>query len=261
MPRRSVLIAALAPAALPFPRPRAVSPAPPAGSLADLRPLASPAPSGSMAPQLTAGPDGRVWMSWLETRPQGGHALRAARLDGARWSSPFTIAAGDSFFANWADFPTLVVRGPDDLVASYLWRVAGGTYAYQVRLVRSRDGGKRWSLPVVPHRDGTPTEHGFVSLLPAPEGTRAVWLDGRKSVRDSAGHLIPLEEGMADMTLRGAVLGEDGSFGGEAELDPRTCDCCQTAAVATARGVLIAYRDRDPGEIRDISLVRFEDGR
>jgi hypothetical protein len=42
-------------------------------------------------------------------------------------------------------------------------------------------------------------------------------------------------------------------------LDPRVCDCCQTAAVATRTGVLVAFRDRDEDERRDISLVRMDE--
>jgi hypothetical protein len=233
----------------------------PAGPLTDLRPIASPTPQGSAGPHLAVSPEGVVWMSWLEQRPEGGHALRCARLDGTRWTPPFTIAQGDSFFANWADFPTLFPRGGDHLVAHYLWKTAGETYAYEVRLTQSLDGGATWSAPVVPHRDGTPTEHGFVSLLPARDGTRAVWLDGRQAVRDSAGHPIPVPEGTAEMTIRTTVLAADGALADEWELDPRVCDCCQTAAVATRAGALVAYRDRSGDELRDIWLTRMVDGR
>lgn len=236
-----------------------------AGPLVDLRPVVSPAPAASAEPHLAVAPDGVVWMSWLEQRPRGGHALRGARLDGARWGPPFTIAEGDSFFANWADFPTLLPRGGERLVAHYLWKSGTGTYAYDVRLTRSEDGGRTWSAPTVPHRDGTPTEHGFVSLMASggegPAGTRAVWLDGRNAVRDSAGHMLPLPEGAAEMTLRTTVLADDGALADEWELDGRVCDCCQTAAVATPGGALVAYRDRDHDEIRDVWLTRMEAGR
>jgi len=41
----------------------------------------------------------------------------------------------------------------------------------------------------------------------------------------------------------------------------RTCSCCQTSAAITGNGtVLIAYRDRTVGEIRDISIVRRHNG-
>ena len=233
----------------------------PPGPLAELRLVPSPAPAGSAEPHLATSPDGVTWMSWLEHRARGGHVLRGARMEKGRWTKPFTIAEGDSFFANWADFPTLIPRGGDHLVAHYLWKSGIGTYAYDVRLTQSRDGGRTWSAPVVPHRDGTPTEHGFVSLLPSGDATRAIWLDGRQAVRDSAGHLLPVPEGTAEMTLRTTVLSADGTLADEWELDPRVCDCCQTAAVATPGGALVAYRDRSPAEVRDISLTRMENGR
>ena len=46
----------------------------------------------------------------------------------------------------------------------------------------------------------------------------------------------------------------------EVLLDERVCDCCQTAAVRTRHGVLVAYRDRSADEVRDISLVRRDAG-
>jgi hypothetical protein len=44
-------------------------------------------------------------------------------------------------------------------------------------------------------------------------------------------------------------------------VDTDTCSCCTTSIVQTARGPVVAYRDHEPGEIRDISIVRFEKGR
>ena len=239
----------------------AVDARPATEALVDLRPLPSPAAPGSAEPHLAVSPEGRVWLSWLEKQEAGGHSLRVARLDGARWSSPFTVATGDSFFANWADFPTVLPLGGERLAVHYLWRTSGETYAYEVRVTRSGDGGRTWSRPVVPHRDATPTEHGFVTLIPAGSEVRAIWLDGRNAMAtDSSGHPVHLEEGEAEMTLRTAAIGADGSLSGEALLDPRACDCCQTAAVAVPRGALVAYRDRSGEEVRDISVVRLVDG-
>jgi hypothetical protein len=43
-------------------------------------------------------------------------------------------------------------------------------------------------------------------------------------------------------------------------IDRRVCDCCPTAAAATSRGVIVAYRDRSAAEVRDVSVARFENG-
>src|SRR6185503_19351813 len=40
--------------------------------------------------------------------------------------------------------------------------------------------------------------------------------------------------------------------------DPRVCECCQTATAATSEGIVVAYRDRSPDEIRDIYVVRSQ---
>jgi hypothetical protein len=123
-----------------------------------------------------------------------------------------------------------------------------------VTTARSFDGGRSWGKPFVPHRDGVQTEHGFVSLLAAPDGNlAAVWLDGRemKASTDSHGH------GEGDMTLRYVKIKREGTLTDEAVLDARVCECCQTSAAMTAEGPLVVYRDRSAEELRDISVVRL----
>lgn len=230
----------------------------PEGCLAD-EPLAftavtSPSGPGSAQPRLIA-VEGGVAMSWLE-RHGSGHRLRWSRWDDQQWSKAVTIAAGDSFFANWADFPSLRPLGGKQWAAHWLWKSGAGKYAYDVRLSLSQDDGRTWSRPFTPHRDGTTTEHGFVSLLGEDQGVRAVWLDGR----NFAGHAEG-EHGGAEMTVRTAVLQANGAVAEERELDGRCCECCATTAVRTRRGMLVAYRDRSADEIRDIALVRHENGR
>jgi hypothetical protein len=39
------------------------------------------------------------------------------------------------------------------------------------------------------------------------------------------------------------------------------CECCQTAAAVTSDGIVVAYRDRSPDEVRDIYVVRSEGDR
>ncbi len=219
-----------------------------------IRAMGSPSGLSSAEPRLVA-VDGGVAMSWLERRGAG-HALRWSRWRNGRWSNPVTIAQGDSFFANWADFPTLRPLGGTRWAAHWLWKSASDTYAYDVRISQSQDDGRTWSRPITPHRDGTPTEHGFVSLLAEEHGVRAVWLDGRKFAGQKDG-----DHSGADMTVRTAVVHPDGRIADEHELDVRSCECCATAAVRTSKGMLVAYRDRSTGEIRDIALTRYEDGR
>lgn len=222
-------------------------------------PLPSPAGPGAGEPRLAVAPDGGVLMTWLEPVAEGDDALRFARLDGGAWSAPVTIAAGDSFFVNWADFPALVALDDRRLAVSYPWVSGEDAYAYDVMIRTSNDGGASWSAPLRPHTDGTATEHGFVTLLAEDGALRAVWLDGR-NFAGAGGHDGHGHGPGPEMTLRTAVIGADGALGDETVLDARVCDCCATAGAVTGGTTLVAYRDRSALEVRDISIVRRAGG-
>lgn len=219
--------------------------------------LDSPAGTGSRYPHL-AGGNGQIAMSWLQALPDGGFALQHARwVDGA-WGPAATVASGDDWFVNWADFPSVVPVNATTWAAHWLQQKPGSVYSYDVRIALSGDGGANWTAPMSPHDDGTPTEHGFVTLIAAGDAMQAVWLDGRHT---GGGH--DHDGGAAGaMTVRSAIIGSDGRrVGNDVELDARACDCCQTDAALTAEGPVVVYRDRSDREVRDIAVVRYSGGR
>jgi hypothetical protein len=239
--------------------------------LADRMELASPGGEGSGEPNLFAADDGRVYLSWFEPVGDDRYALRFSVLDPASeandgapaWSPPRTIVEGDDFFVNWADFPSMFALPDGSLAAHWPRRSGPGTFDYDVEVAWSLDGGDTWSEPMIPHRDGTLSEHGFVSLFPWHDGSLgAVWLDGRNYVGwdEEAGAVV--EPGRPDdpeMTLRFTTLTPDG-LGPDVLLDARICDCCQTSAAVTSEGPVVVYRDRSPEEVHDISVVRHVNG-
>lgn len=221
-----------------------------------VRAIASPAGEGSGEPFVAETPDGRALLSWLELQHDTTFALRFAAWDGERWSEPRTITSGSDFFVNWADFPSIHALADGRLAAHWPRKSGSGTYAYDVNLAFSSDGGSTWSAPITPHRDSTPTEHGFVSLFDAPGGgLGAVWLDGRGYAGGS--EVSGEHGGGADMTLRYARVLSDGSLADERVLDDRTCECCQTSAARTADGPVVVYRDRSSEEVRNIAIQRL----
>ena len=225
---------------------------PPTNSLT-VTEILSPSGPGSGEPSLYAAEDGAVWMSWIEATANG-HAVRYARLQGETWSPKMTLLERDDLFVNWADFPTLVALGDDALAFHWLQKSGGGSpYAYDVWMRMSPDQGANWGEPFQPHRDGTFTEHGFVSMVPETDGGyTAVWLDGRQfAVAEDKGDVS-----LREMTLRSARIGPDGRLSDERILDPRICDCCQTSAARMGDALVIAYRDRSPEDIRDIWVAR-----
>ncbi|ANM32410.1 hypothetical protein ABI59_21365 [Acidobacteria bacterium Mor1] len=205
-----------------------------------------------MAPPSTAGRlpvlssrGSALGLSWVEEK-DGRAYLRFARLDDGGFGEILDVAQGDDWFVNWADFPSVVLLEEGALAAHWLGRSGEGTYTYDVWFTAMNDEGL-WTKPRRPHRDGTQSEHGFVSMVPGGDGTVDLfWLDGRGTVAEPK---LP-------MALRHSSWSATG-FGEERVLDPRVCECCQTDAVRLDDGsLLLAYRDRSEGELRDISIVR-----
>ncbi len=210
---------------------------------------------GSGQPSLLPLADGRAVLTWLEPTADG-HALTLAVRADDGWSEPTTVLAHDDFFLNWADFPSLVETPDGTWMVHWLERVGSGTFAYHVRIARSTDDGRTWTAPLTPHRDRAPVEHGFVSMVPwGADGTALIWLDGRAMTVDTTSGAPH-----GAMELRFTTVTASGTVEPDELLDARTCECCQTALAVTTQGLVAAYRDRSPDEVRDIAIVRFIDG-
>jgi len=219
----------------------------PARKKVEVAEIESPAAAGSAEPNLSTGADGRIYLSWIETADNKTSLKFSSLGDNHSWSPASVVAEGKEWFVNSADFPSLIALPNGTLAAHWLSDNKEGTEAYNVSLTFSRDNGKTWSKPIVPHRDRSANQHGFVSLVAAgPSQLGAVWLDGKK-IKDETG----------DMALIYTTIDLDGKLGKETVLDGRVCECCQTSAAVTPEGIIVAYRDRSDQEIRDISTTRL----
>ena len=222
--------------------------------------LKSPADTASAEPYLFTDKNGLVYLSWIE-RIGKESFLKFSTLHDSSWSAPIVIASGSNWFVNWADYPLLVADGNNNIIAHYLEKSGKGTYAYDVKWVASSDQGKTWTAPKILHDDGKQAEHGFVSMINKGDDFLVSWLDGRNAaMEDGGGHDAHEGHGGA-MTIRAATIDKQGEKNEEWELDNRVCDCCQTSAVLTTNGPVVIYRDRDENEIRDMSIVRFVNGK
>ena len=213
--------------------------------------VASPVGANSSLPFLYANED-KTLLSWVEKVGDSLTELKYAELVNGEWQKPQAILQGSDWFVNWADFPAIAEQN-GNLLSHVLKKSSAGTYSYDVKLNLRQAGASQWQTNLPLHTDGTPTEHGFVTALPYKEGFFITWLDGRNTMEDEHGN-------RGAMTIRAAEVSPSGEIQNEAELDNRACDCCQTTAAITTNGPVVVYRDRSDTEVRDMSIVRWENG-
>lgn len=219
--------------------------------------MKSPSGVNSSEPNLHVGIDDTVYLSWVETSEDHNTSLYYSTLSQDVWSEKNKISQGDSWFVNWADFPSMSTFGQESIASHFLVQCGEDTYAYDVKVSISNDKGRSWSNPITPHTDSTLTEHGFVSMVQYKDEVLAVWLDGRNYALIQESDTVPSNE----MTLRSAVIDKNGKVSEELLIDNRVCSCCQTDAALVSTGPILVYRDRTEKEIRDISVVRLINGK
>jgi len=220
--------------------------------------FSSPSGDNASLPRLFTDNTGTVFMSWVETKNDTSSLFYASLING-EWSEPEMIRESDSWFVNWADYPSIIAQDGKAMAAHWLKKVEGGTYAYNVEVASALNN---WENTTTPHKDNTPTEHGFVSLVPASDSTfMSIWLDGRNTGSESSHDDHGSGSGISSaMTLRSAMLDADLNLLNESEIDNSVCDCCGTSVTRTKNGFIAAYRNRTENEIRDIYVSRFLNG-
>lgn len=90
----------------------------------------SPTDSDSREPELSPADNGRIILSWVEKVGEKRYALRLSLRDQNGWSEPHTVAQGENWFVNWADFPSTIVLRDGSLAARWLVKSGKSTYAY-----------------------------------------------------------------------------------------------------------------------------------
>ncbi|MFT4180044.1 MAG: sialidase family protein [Thermomonas sp.] len=214
-----------------------------------------PAQPGSMAPDLSITPNGRVLLSWLNRQQGRRNALQFAAYtaDGGWQSQARTVAVGHSLMANGADTPHMLGTADGALWMQWLQTSGADAMAYDTVLARSRDGGMTWTQITRVNDDQAGGEHGFAALWQrSSDAVGIAWLDGRSAGTHGEGAhagAMQLRANSFDMNLERDA---------DALLDARVCDCCQTAVAMTDEGPLLVYRGRSADEVRDIQAIRFD---
>jgi hypothetical protein len=207
----------------------------------------NPSGAGSLQAHWGATADGSALLSWLEKSKDGSLALRYAMRRGAQWSEPRTIVANRQFFRQPAESPSVISFPNGSLLAEWVELPPGSGEAENLYVSASKDG-IQWTAPVIAHRDRSPVQHALASMVASGDQEASlVWLEALKG-----------ED--APSALKRTVVNNEGKVVKEETLDSDVCTC-PTSIVRTQKGLLVAYRDHTPQYIRDIAVIRFENGR
>lgn len=208
----------------------------------------NPSGAGSLQAHWAVTSDGSALLSWLEKSKDGSLALRYAARKGEQWSEPHTIVANRQFFRQPAESPSTVSFPNGSLLAEWVELPPGSGEAENLYVSASKDG-IQWTAPVIAHRDRSPVQHALASMVASGDQEASlVWLEALKG-----------ED--APSAFKRTVVSSEGKVVKEETLDSDVCTCCPTSIVKTPKGLLVAYRDHTPQDIRDIAVIRFENSR
>ena len=218
------------------------------GQALKVEPIVNPSGPTSLQAHWGTAQDGSPLLSWIETSKDGSHTLRYAIRRGGQWSEPRAIATNRHFFRQPAESPSVISFADGSLLAEWV-EVPESSSEAEYMYVSASKNGVQWTPPVMAHQDRSPVQHALVSMVASGDREASlVWLEALKG-----------ED--APSVLKRTVVNNDGKVMKEESLDSDVCTCCPTSIVKTPKGLLVAYRDHTPQDIRDIAVIRFENGR
>ena len=206
-------------------------------------------------------PDGTLW--WVGLNPDNQLTIQSATLAPARpaasvatplslqWSAPRVIdLGGDPISADGENHPKLLF-GPNNTVLIAYTQPRSKPNTGFVRMLRSLDGGKTFSMPYTVHADRQEITHRFESIGFDAKGVlHAIWIDKRDlEAAPKVGN---------PSSYRGAAIyrsfSTDGgaSFGPDTKVADHSCECCRIALAQGSDGVLNAmWRHVYEPDVRD----------
>jgi hypothetical protein len=161
-----------------------------------------------------------------------------------------------------------LLTSPDDSTLYAVWnsRDAKNPMGSHVRFSRSAAMRPAWSPAITVNDDLQPVSHGFQTAAVGPDGTiYAAWLDGRNRAErqgDPAAHHHSSGKGVtggtSDVYLARSADGGR-AFEKNVRIAGRICPCCRPAIGFSKGRVIVAWRQVDDGDIRDIYAATSSD--
>jgi hypothetical protein len=206
-----------------------------------------------VGPSVRIDDEGRISLAWME-EDKDIRVVLYARIEKSKESigapvkvnqptespymrqeAPALTVVRDEVFLTWAlTHPKLTPDKP---------------FSNELRLSRSRDGGKTFLPSILVNDDEQVIGHSFDSIHVAPDGVlHMAWIDGREGKKEPGTFVTR-------STDRGRTVAKN------FKVDEDTCVCCRTSLTTGPDGTLyLAWRKILPGEIRETVVARSTDG-
>lgn len=144
--------------------------------------------------------------------------------------------------------PALAIRGNDVFITWSLTHpktTPDKPFSSELRLSRSRDGGKTFAPSTLVNDDGQVINHTFDALQIAPDGAlHMAWIDGREGKKEPG-------------TFVAKSMDQGRSVGKNMKVDDNTCVCCRTSIATSSDGIVyVAWRKIFEGNIRETVVSR-----
>jgi hypothetical protein len=206
-----------------------------------------------VGPSVKIDDEGRISLAWIEedkdirtvvysrTEKSGGPIGAPVTVNQPtespymRQEAPALAVSGDDVFLTWAlTHPKLTPDKP---------------FSNELRLSRSKDGGKTFLPSTLVNDDEQVIGHSFDSIHVAPDGAiHMAWIDGREGKKEPGTFVTR-------STDHGRTVAKN------LKVDENTCVCCRTSLTTWSDGTLyLAWRKVLPGDVRETVVARSTDG-
>ena len=216
-------------------------------------------PRTQLASGVAFAPDGRLWLAGLDAQSHlfVQNTDRAEGASGAvAWSPPLVLDTGrDAISADGENHPKLAFGPNGWVVVSYTQPLAKA-YTGMIRMLRSVDGGKRFSAPFTVHSDRQEITHRFESIAFDVRGVlHTLWVDKRDM--ETAPKTGKKSSYVGAAIYRNESSDGGASFGPDIKLADHSCECCRIALSPGSDGVLRAlWRHVFDANVRDHGFAK-----
>jgi hypothetical protein len=205
-----------------------------------------------VGPSVKIDDEGRISLAWVEEDKELRRVLyaRTEKMEGPigapvtvnqpteapymRQEAPALAVVGDDVFLTWAlTHPKVTQDKP---------------FSNELRLSRSRDGGKTFLPSILVNDDEQVIGHSFDSIHVAPDGVvHVAWIDGREGKKEPGTFVTR-------STDHGRTVAKN------LKVDENTCVCCRTSLTTGRDGTLyLAWRKALPDDLRETVVARSTD--